>query len=60
MGGVWCVQCLDRCRPAMKSTLKSDQHCELYDSVNHLKFIACCSCVFFYRMFSCDEGSSEV
>ena len=24
-------------RMTMKTTLKSDQHCELYDSVNHLK-----------------------
>ena len=24
-------------RITMKMTLKSDQHCELYDSVNHLK-----------------------
>ena len=49
MSGVWGVQCLDWCWGALESmfsclgsnndetTMKSDQHCELYDSVNHLK-----------------------
>ena len=49
MGGVWGVQCLDWClvflnasflvwaRTKMKATAKCDQHCELHDSVNHLK-----------------------
>ena len=45
----------------MKATLKSDQHCELYDSVNHLKVER----VLFFRfifesMFSYDEGGIGV
>ena len=50
----------------MKATAKCDQHCGLYDSVNHLKVER----MLFFRlilgiMFSCpfsnnDEGDSEV
>ena len=52
-------------RITIKTTLKSDQHCELYDSVNHSKVERVLHFRFFFfliffRMFSCDEGSSEV
>ena len=46
----------------MKTTLKSNQHCELYDSVNHLKverILLFRYFLFFKRMFSCDEGSDK-
>ena len=49
-------------RTTMKSTLKSDQHFELFDSVNHLKVerILRFRFLIFLKMLSCDEGNSEV
>ena len=49
-------------RMTMKTTLKSDQHCELYDSVNHMKVerILLFRFLCFFRMVSFDERSRKL